>query len=148
MPISAQRKPLRVLILIIAAFIVAWSVYQESRAKVEVGELEYRMVSGILGGTFEVIMLETEKQFNLNDSAFISVFQINDAEIISRAEQLSLLQKYNNLQYRVNMYQNVKEEQAQFRVSREIFNQLKFNTNIKFEVDRKVQDSIVTIIEM
>jgi hypothetical protein len=148
MPVSSQRRSLRYLVLIIAAVIVAYSVYNESRGQVEVGKMEYKLVCGTLEESFKVIMLETEPQFMVHDSDFTSFFEPNDAEVVSRAEQLKMLQKYDKLEYRVNICLCAKDEQAQYRLSRELFNQIIFETNIKFKTDRKVRDSIITIIEM
>jgi len=130
MSLTKQRGPARILILIIAAVIIGW------------------MVSGYLDNSFEVIMLETEKQYTVIDSEFKEIFENNDAEVISRQEQLTLLQKYGDLQYRVNIHLHVKNEKAHYRLSRENFNRMRFNTNLKFEVDRKVKDSITAIVEI
>ena len=146
--LSKQRGSGRVFALALAAIIIGWTIYQEYKSHQEVGQIEYRIVSGYLNNSFEVIMLETAKQYTVIDTEFKDIFQNNDAEIITRPEQLKLLQKYKEVQYRVNINQHVKGENAQYRLSREKFNQIKFNTDIKFELDRKVKDSIISIIEM
>ena len=134
--------------MVFAVGIFAWSIYQEVKPKTEVGVMEYRMISGVQDDIFKVILLETDDKFNVHDTEFLDVIQDNDAEVISRPEQLRMMQKYDNLQYRVNFFQYPKEEQHQYRTSRDVFNQMKFNNIIKFEIDRKVRDSIVAIIEM
>ena len=148
MSLTKRKGPARFIIILLVGALVAWSIYQELRADLEVGQLEYRMVTGNLDNSFEVIMLETEKQYTIIDSDFKEIFENNDAEVISRKEQISLLQKYNYLQYRVNIHLHVKNEKAQYRVNRETFNQMKFKSNIKFEIDRKVKDSIKAIIDI
>ena len=82
------------------------------------------------------------------DSDFKDVFMYNDAEVVSRPEQLNLLQTYKDLQYRVSMHTYPRDEKAEFRLSRDNFNRMRFKTNIKFEIDRKVRDSITTLVEM
>ena len=146
--LTSQRKSGRFFALVLAAIIVGWTIYQEYKPHHEIGKLEYRMVTGDLNNSFEVIMLETSKQYTVLDTEVKDIFENNDAEIISRPEQLRLLQKYKNIQYRVNINQHVKGENAQFRLSREKFNQIKFESEIKFEIDRKVKDSIISIVEM
>ncbi len=146
--LSKQRGPGRAFALALAAIIIGWTIYQEYKGHQEVGQIEYRMISGYLNNSFEVIMIETAKQYTVIDPEFKDVFQNNDAEIVTRPEQLQLLQKYKDVQYRVNIKQNEKGENAQYRLSREKFNQIKFNSNIKFEIDRKVKDSIISIVEM
>ncbi len=145
---APQRKSIRSIILVIAAVIFAWTIYQEFRPHYDVGEMEYRLITGQKSGSFEVIMLETAKQFTVLDAEFKDIFENNDAEVITRQEQLKLLQKYMDLQYRVNIHVHVKEEKAQFRLSRENFNKIQFNTKLKYELDRKVKDSIIALVEM
>ncbi len=141
-----QNKSFRMLILIIAVVLVAWSVWQDRKANTKLGELEYKMVTGVKDGSFQVIMLETSDRFFVLDSTFRSIFDNNDAEAITRPEQLQLLSAYKDLQYRVGFHQFVTEKQAQFRVNRDIFNQLEFNKNIKFEINKKVLDSLNQIL--
>lgn len=146
MPIKSQRNTGRYFILLLAAGVVIWSVYQEFKPHQEVGQMEYRLLTGINDNTFEVIMLETSKQFTVFDTSLKEIFEYNDAEVISRPEQLQLLQTYNDLQYRVSLHNIVSEEKAEYRLSRENFNNLRFNSNIRFEIDRKVKDSITSIV--
>ncbi len=146
--LTKQKGPGRYFALALAAIIVGWTIYQEYKPHEELAQLEYRLITGYVNNSLEVIMIETAKQYTVLDADFKDIFQNNDAEIISRAEQLKLLQKYRNIQYRVNFNQVVKEENAQFRLSRERFNQVKFDTTIKFEIDRKVKDSIISIVGM
>ena len=148
MSVTQQNRPLRYLVLIIAAGILIWSFYQELRPHNEVGQMEYRMVTGVKDNALEIIMVETEKQFTVIDSDFKEIFEYNDAEVVSRPEQLNLLQTYKDLQYRVSMHQYPRNEKAEFRLSRDNFNKMRFNTNIKYEIDRKVRDSITSIVEM
>ncbi len=145
---SPQRKSTRTILLAFAALIFAWTIYQEYRPHYEVGQMEYRLVTGIQGNSFEIIMLETAKQYTVLDAEFKEIFEHNDAEVISRPEQLKLLQKYKDLQYRVSINNLAKERKAQFRLSREHFNMMRFNTTIQFEIDRKVKDSIISIVDM
>ena len=148
MPVAQQRKPVRYFVLFIAAGIMIWSFYQELRPHYEVGKLEYRMVTGVRDNAIEIIMVETEKQFTVIDSDFKEIFEYNDAEVVSRPEQLNLLQVYKDLEYRVSIHEYPRNEKAEYRLSRDNFNKMKFNTSIKFEIDRKVRDSISSIVEM
>lgn len=143
-----QRKSTRFLILIIAALIVGWTVYQEFRPNSEVGTMEYRLVTGNQDGEIEIIMIETSKHITVLNSSLKEIFENNDAEIISRPEQLELLQQYRNLQYRVSLNKDVKNENIQLRLSREDFNKILFDSKIVFRTDRKVQDSIIYLDQL
>jgi len=136
------------MVLVFAVVIFAYTIYQEFKPHYEVGKMEYRLVTGTQEGSFEIIMIETEEQYTVLNSTFKEIFENNDAEIISRPEQLELLQSYDNLQYRVSINKEVQGGKAQFLLSRENFNMIRFGTKLKFEVDRKVRDSITSIVEM
>lgn len=145
---TTNGRTFRPFILVFAALIFGYTIFQEFKPHYEVGDLEYRLVTGSQNDAFEVIMLETAKQYTVLNVDFKDIFENNDAEIISRPEQLQLLQKYKDLEYRVNIHKDISEGKAQYRLSRENFNKIKFNTKIKFEVDRKVKDSITSIVEL
>jgi len=134
--------------LVFAAVIFGYTIYQELKPHYEVGQMEYRLVTGTLDGVQEVIMIETSRRITVLFTEFSEIFENNDAELVSRAEQLEMMQKTDDLQYRVSVNLPVKGEKAEFRLSRENFNLLKFNREIKFEVDRKVRDSISSIVAM
>lgn len=145
---NPQRKTYRTFILVFAAVIFGYTIYQELKPHYEVGQMEYRLVTGSLDGLLQVIMIETSSQITVLFPDFKEIFENNDAELVSRSEQLEMLQNTNDLQYRVSFNLPVKGEKAEFRLSRENFNLMKFNREIKFEVDRKVRDSISSIVAM
>jgi len=144
-PASPQNKALRFIILIIAVLFVIWSVYQEKKPQKTAGELEFRLITGIQNGTFQIIMLETADRFFVLDSAFKQSFDNNDAEIVSRPEQLQLLSSYQDLQYRAGFTLGEDNLKKELRLSREIFNQLPFNKTISLEIHSKIQDSLINI---
>jgi len=142
-----QSLPSRIFLIVIALGIVGYSFFKQRQDNKKVGELEYRMVSGIKDGQFQIIMLETADRFNVLDSAFRSVFDQNDAEVISRTEQVSLFSSYTDLQYRIGVHECTDEEKIQYRVNRELFNQFTFNTRFKYQVDAAVGDSVSQILD-
>lgn len=147
MSLTKQRGPARIFILIFAALIVLWSFYRDYKSNTDVGLMEYRMITGHLNNSLEVIMIETKKQITILDQELREIFQNNDAELITRAEHLKLIKKYDDVQYLVNIHRVVKNENGQYKVSREQFNQFSFKTNTKFQIDNKVRDSISNIVQ-
>jgi len=145
---SPQNKALRFIILIIAVLFVIWSVYQEKKPQKAAGELEFRLITGIQNGTFQIIMLETADRFFVLDSAFKQSFDNNDAEIVTRPEQLQLLSSYQDLQYRAGFTLGENNLKKELRLSREIFNQLPFNKTISLEIHSKIQDSLINISDI
>jgi len=142
---SPQNKVLRLIILIITIPIVIWSVYQEKKPQQTDGELEFRLITGIRNGSFQIIMLETSDRFFVLDSSFRQSFENNDAEIVTRREQLQLLSSYQDLQYRAGFSIGEQNQKKEVRLSREMFNQLPFKKRLNLEIHSKVQDSIINI---
>ncbi|MBT3242286.1 MAG: hypothetical protein HN352_03985 [Bacteroidetes bacterium] len=139
---SKQNTSIRFIILTLAVIFVIWSVYQERIAKTQLGVVEFKMVTGEKNGSFQVIMLETSDRFFVLDSAFRKTFETNDAEVVSRPEQLQLLSAYSDLQYRVGFHQIANGQRTQFRINRDHFNLLEFNKEIEFTIHRKITDSL------
>lgn len=140
-----SNKRIRVFILIIGAGIIIWSLYQERRPQQATAQLEFRMVTGERNGQFQVIMMETADRFFVLDSAFRGVFETNDAEIVSRQENLQLMAAYDNLQYRAGLDILNPVEKKQVRLSRELFNQLQFESPFQASISRQVADSLAGI---
>jgi len=145
----AQRtsnKSTRIFIWILALAFLAWTFYQNRKPHTEAGRLEYRMVTGEKDGSFQVIMLETADRFTVLDSLYRDIFTDNGEEVVTRPEQLQLLEHYKNIQYRAGVNVTEKNRKVMYRTSRELFNQLKFNEPLQVEVNRKVTDSLNRII--
>ena len=140
-----SNKTVRILMLIIVAVIVLWSLYQEKKPVKSASELEFRMVTGEQNGNFQVIMFETSDRFFVLDSAFKQVFEENDAEVVSRPEHVQLLAKYKNLQYRAGLSIGEDKLKKEVRLSRELFNVVHFNQTFTAEIHAKVSDSLLTI---
>ncbi|MEA1875292.1 MAG: hypothetical protein U9N86_00365 [Bacteroidota bacterium] len=142
---SPQNKAIRFILLIIATVFVVWSVYQEKKPEKTAGTLEFRLITGIQNGNFQIIMLETADRFFVLDSAFKHSFEDNDAEIVTRPEQLQLLSSYKDLQYRAGFSLGENNLKKEVRLSRELFNQLPFNKTMSIEIHSKIQDSLINI---
>jgi len=143
-----SNKTLRILTLVVVTVIILWSVYQEKKPKESVAELEFRMVTGEQDGNFQVIMFETSDRFFVLDSAFRQVFEVNDAEVVSRPEHVQLLAKYSNLQYRAGLSIGEDQLKKEVRLSRELFNLIHFNQTYSAETHSQIRDSLLTISQI
>ncbi len=139
---SNSRKKIRILMYLILAGILIWTFYQNSRPQREAGELEFRMITGVENGLFQIIMIETIDRFTIPDSSFRHLFTENTAEIVSRQEHMQLMDKYDDLQFRAGFHLRGSMQKAVYRLSREQFNALSFVKVIDLEIDRRVRDSI------
>jgi len=139
---TRSRKNIRIVLYLILAGILIWSFYQNSRPQREAGELEFRMITGVENGLFQIIMIETIDRFTIPDSAFRHLFTENTTEIVSRQEQMLLMEKYEDLQFRAGFHLRGSRQKAVYRLSREQFNALSFVRVIDLEIDRKVSDSV------
>lgn len=139
---SNPRKNIRIILYLIFAAILIWTFYQNSRPQREAGELEYRMITGVENGLFQIIMIETIDRFTIPDSAFRHLFTDNTTEIVSRQEHMMLLEKYDDLQFRAGFHLRGSRQKAVYRLSREQFNALSFVKVIDLEIDRRVGDSV------
>ena len=128
-----------------AAAILLWTWYQEQKPDVQSGVLEYKMVSGEKDGVFQVIMLETQDRITVLDAAYREIFENNDAEVVTRPEQLQMLENYNNLEYRLGFNQRSNNTKKQYRTSRELFNSIPFGPEIKYEIAGKKPDSLAAL---
>jgi hypothetical protein len=128
-------------IFIIGFFI--WNYMQGQKPHIETGTLEYRMVAGTRDGHFQVILLETADRYVILDSAFREALVAEDGELISRPKQLKLLEKYQNIEYRIGTSEESRGFKPGYRVTRELFNQFKFGVPIKYEVNKKQHDTLV-----
>jgi len=140
-----SNKTFRILTLVVVTVIIIWSVYQEKKPEKSVAELEFRMVTGELNDNFQVIMFETSDRFFVLDSAFRQVFELNDAEVVSRQENVKLLAKYSNLQYRAGLSIGEDQLKKEVRLSRELFNLVHFNQTYSAETHSQVTDSLLSI---
>lgn len=133
------------LIFVLGLFI--WNYFQNQKPMIETGRLEYRMVAGTRDGNFQVILLETADRYIILDSAYREVLVSEDGELISRTKQLRLLEKYQNIEYRVGFNEESSALKPGYRVTRELFNDLKFGQPVKYEVNKKQHDSLTGLMK-
>lgn len=133
------------LVFVLAFFI--WNYFQGQKPLIKTGTLEYRMVTGTKDGHFQVILLETSDRFVILDSAYRDILISEDGELVSRPKQLRLLEKYQNIEYRVGFNEQSSGLKPGYRITRELFNELKFGEPMKYEVNKKQRDSLVEIIK-
>lgn len=129
-----------ILVLVLGVFL--WNYFQGQKPVIQTGKLEYRMVTGTKEGHFQVILLETTDRYVILDSAYREVLVSEDGELVSRPKQLRLLEKYQNIEYRVGFNEESSGLKPAYRVTRELFNELKFGEPMKYEVNKKQRDSL------
>lgn len=140
-----SNKTIRIFILVFGVGLILWSLYQERKPQKELCSLEYRMVTGLKDGNFQVILMETADRFFVLDSAFRETFEVNDAEIISRQEQVKLMAAYQDLQFRASLANDQSGLTRQVRLTREEFNRLSFSQLFEAEISKQVPDSLISI---
>jgi len=132
------------LLVFVLAFFV-WNYFQGKKPVIQTGTLEYRMVTGTKEGHFQVILMETPDRYVILDSAYREVLVSEDGELVSRAKQLRLLEKYQDIEYRVGFDERSSGLKPGYRVTRELFNELKFGEPMKYQVNKKQRDSLVEL---
>jgi len=141
--IRKQNPYFRYGLLIIVLGTFLWSYLQNQKPAIQTGTLEYRMVAGTKDGHFQIILLETSDRYVILDSAYREVLVSEDGELISRPKQLKLLEKYQNIEYRVGFNEESSGLKPGYRVTRELFNGFKFGELMKYEVNKKQRDSMI-----
>lgn len=134
-------------ILVIVLGVFLWNYFQGQKPLIQTGKLEYRMVTGIKDGHFQVILLETSDRYVILDSAYREILVSEDGELVSRPKQLRLLEKYQNIEYRVGFNEKSSGLKPGYRITRELFNELKFGEPMKYEVNKKQKDSLVGLVK-
>jgi hypothetical protein len=130
-----------ILVFVLGVFL--WNYIHDHKPLIQTGRLEYRMVTGIRENHLQVILLETADRFVILDSAYREILISEDGELISRPKQLRLLEKYQNIEYRVGFSEESSGLKPGYRVTREVFNELRFGELMKYEVNKKQRDSLV-----
>ncbi|MDD4646030.1 MAG: hypothetical protein PHY99_08585 [Bacteroidales bacterium] len=144
-PVKRTNPAVRYGILIVVIGVFLWSYIQEKKPQVKTGEMEYRMVTGTKAGNFQVILIETSDRYVILDADYREILVAEDGELISRAKQLRLLEQYKDIEYRVGANEKTPGLKPGYRVTREIFNQLRFGEPVKYEVSKKQPDRILSI---
>lgn len=143
------RKPnpyVRYGVIIAVLGVFLWTYFQEKKPRIETGSLEFRMVSGLQEGTFQVILIETPDRYVILDSTYREVLNLEDEEMISRPEQLKLLEKYQNIEYRLGFNEGSTGTKPSYRVTREVFNGVAFGNPVPYEVSKKTKDALVRLV--
>lgn len=130
-------------LLVVVLGLFLWNYFQEKKPLIHTGVLEYRMVTGTRDGNFQVILLETADRYVILDSAYREVLVSEDGELVSRPKQLRLLETYQNIEYRIGVNEEALGAKPGYRVTRELFNELRFGAPIKYEVNKKQRDSLL-----
>ncbi len=143
------RKPnpyLRYGVIIAVLGVFVWTYFQEKKPRIETGSLEFRMVTGLQDGTFQVILIETPDRYVILDSTYRDALNLDDEEMISRPEQLKLLEKYQNIEYRIGFNEESTATKPSYRVTREVFNTADFGNPIRYEVSKQTKDALVRLV--
>jgi hypothetical protein len=129
-------------VLVVIVALLVWNYFQEKKPMVKTGKLEFRMVTGVRDNQLQVILIETSDRYVILDSAYRQVLVSEDGELISRAKQLRMLEKYQDIGYRAGFAEQPSGLKPCYRVTRELFNSLKFGEPLKYEVNKKQKDSL------
>ena len=143
--LAKRNNPFRIFLLIFAVGIVIWSVYQERKPADHQASLEFRMITGYENGVFQLIMVETPDRIFVLDSTFRDQFQNNTAETVTGPEQLALMEKYDQLQFRAGYHILGSDQKKEVRMTRELFNALRFEAPQEILIAPKVKDSLIQI---
>jgi hypothetical protein len=144
------KKPnpyLRYGVFVAVLGVFLWTYFQEKKPRIETGSLEFRMVSGVKDSNFQVILIETPDRYVILDSTYREALNLEDEEMISRPEQLKLLEKYQNIEYRIGFNETSTASKPSYRVTREVFNGVAFGNPLKYEVSKKTKDAIVRLVQ-
>jgi hypothetical protein len=146
--IRKQNPLVRVALIAAVLAVFAWSYFQEKKPKMETGTLEYRMVTGYKSGILQLIMMEVEDSYIIPDTAFRKDFEGSQEELVSRPLQLKMMETFENIEYRVGFNEETGEKaKPTYRVTREMFNSVKFGKAQKYEVNKKQKDAIVRLVD-
>lgn len=143
------RKPnpiIRYGVFVAVLGVFLWTYFQEKKPRIETGNLEFRMVSGMQEGIYQVILIETPDRYVILDSTYREALNLEDEEMISRPEQLKLLEKYQNIEYRIGFNEVSTGTKPSYRVTREVFNSVDFGDPIPYEVSKKTKDALVKLV--
>jgi hypothetical protein len=133
-------------LLAIVLVLFIYNYIERQKPLVHTGNLEYRMVAGTRDGQFQIILIETSDRYVILDSAYREVLISEDGELISRPKQLALMEKYQNIEYRVGFNEEESGTKPGYRSARELFNSLRFGVTMTYEINKKQPDSLVQII--
>ncbi len=146
---ETPKKPnplVRYALVIAVLGIFLWTYFQEKKPRIETGTLEYRMVSGLRQGSFQVILLETPDRYFILDSTYRETLNPTEEELVSRPKQLKLMETYQNIEYRIGFSEESTMTKPAYRVTRELFNSVSFGQPIKYEVNRKQKDGLLKLV--
>lgn len=145
-PIKKTNPWLRYGILVLVLALFLWNYIDQQKPLVKSGILEYRMVTGTRDSITQVILLETADRYTILDSSFREIITSEDGELVSRPKQLRLLETYSDIEYRAGFSEEGGSLKPSYRLSREMFNQLKFGIPTEYEVNRKTRETLISLV--
>jgi len=146
-PVRKQSPYVRYTILVAVLGVFLWTYFQEKKPRVETGTLEYRMVTGVNKGNFQLIVMEIPESFIIPDSAYRKVFDNSQAELVSRPLQVKMMETFQNIEYKIGINEESSRTKPTYRVTREVFNSVRFGVPLKYEIDKKQKDGIIKLVE-
>lgn len=146
-PQRQTSKLIRYVLLAVVIGLLVYNWYNRQKPIVREGLLEYRMITGNRDGQLQVILLETADRYFILDSVFRELLSPEGEELVTRPDQLHLLEYYDGVEYRAGFSEGSGVVKTAYRTTREVFNQLGFGKTIKYQVDRKVSDGLQQLVE-
>ena len=121
--------------------------YATQKKDVQAGRIQYKMVTGLENGLFQVILLNTrDKLSSIHkycelDGAGQSV----NLEVDDRLHQ-RIARGFSDVEYRICIRLSAPEETILYRVSREDFNQLQCGETVRYQFDSSLPDVIEKVL--
>jgi len=140
-------KLIRFAVLAIVIGLLVYNWYDRQKPLIREGMLEYRIITGTKDGQLQVILLETADRYFILDSTFRETLSPEGEELVTRPDQLHLLEYFDGIEYRAGFSEGSGLVKATYRTTREVFNGLAFGRTIKYQVDRKVSDGLQQLVD-
>jgi hypothetical protein len=140
-------KLIRYAVLAVVIGLLVYNWYDRQKPLIREGVLEYRLITGTKDGQLQVILLETADRYFILDSTFRETLSPEGEELVTRPDQLHLLEYFDGIEYRAGFSEGSGLVKATYRTTREVFNGLVFGRTIKYQVDRKVPDGLQQLVD-
>lgn len=128
--------------LLVFLFFLIIVVRQNAYPRKITGMVEYKMITGMKDGLLQVIMLQTPSEFIHRDPVFDTLISTRSQPDILPD---SLFNYYEDIKYRVSIFNDSRQETNMFFFSREMFENIILQNTYQFVIDPKYRDSISKI---
>jgi hypothetical protein len=67
--------------------------------------------------------------------------------LVSRPLQVKMMETFQNIEYKIGLNEETSSTKPTYRVTREVFNSVRFGVPLKYEIDKKQKDGIIKLVE-